>query len=240
MKSMLCIPGTWADRNELMLAIAEHTGGKYLMAANVLINNAEKHHFEIEVMDHDPMMHNAFSYAGKVTGYAEEALEKIAGHKHVVYISGETGNLAQAKHLADAAAVILHVGGLGVKVETAGKAFEKGQWLRQLEDFKPHQLYPLFVIDSIIDDEGTVYSCGMHNLGLPDTIVSGEEFQDAVDLIQSFHYYQVVEKATILANETFGISEDTPTYKIIQEEEQPNKGDEFFENPYGMWRLERV
>lgn len=240
MKSMLCIPGTWADRHELMLSIVEHTGGKYLMAGNILFNNAEKHHVEIDVMDHNPMMHKAFSYAGKVTGYPEEELSKIADHKHVVYLSGETGNPEQAKLLADAAAVVLHVGGLGVKVETAGKVFEKQQWLEQLENFEPHKLYPLFVLDCIVDTDGTVYSCGMHNLGLPDTILSGEAFQEAVELIQIFHYYQLIDQPVISAGQTFGAAEDAPVYRILEEVEQPNKGDEFFENPYGMWRLERV
>jgi hypothetical protein len=191
-------------------------------------------------MDHNPMMHRAFSYAGGVTGYSAKELAKIADHKQVAYISGETGNLEQAKHLADAAAVVLHAGGLGVKIETAGKAFEKEQWLQQLEDFEPSKLYPLFVIDSIVDNDGTVYSCGMHNLGLPDTIVSGEDFQEAVSLIQLFHYYQLIDKPVISAGQTFGAAEDAPVYRILEEEEQPNKGDEFFENPYGMWRLVRV
>jgi hypothetical protein len=237
MKSILCIPGNWADRSELLSAVVKATEGKYLMAGSMLFNTTEKHHFIIEVCEHDPMMHIAFSIAGMVTRYSEEELLKIADHKLMVYITGDTGDLIQAKHLADAAAMLLKAGGLGVKVETSGKAFEKGHWLTQLEDFEPHKLYPLFVVDSIVDGEGTVYSCGMHNLGLPDTIVSGEAFQEAVDLIQIFSYYQIVDKPAIAANQTFGVAEDAPVYRIIAEDEQPNKGHELFENPFGMWRL---
>lgn len=237
MKSILCIPGNWAGRSELLHAIVKGTDGEYLMAGGILFNTKEKHHFIIEVAGHDPIMHKAFSMAGMVTRYSEEELLKIADHKLVVYITADAGNLAQAKQLADAGAMLLHVGGLGVKVETAGKAVEKEHWLMQLEDFEPHKLYPLFVVDSIVNNEGAVYSCGMHNLGLQDTIVSGVEFQQAVDLIQIFSYYQLVDKPTIMTNQTFSVAEDSPVYRIIKEDQQPNKGDELYENPFGMWRL---
>lgn len=241
MESLLCIPGNWADKTELMLTIVEQTDGQYVMAGNFLFNREAQQGFIIDVHEHDPEMHKAFSMAGIVTAYSEEELEKIANHNLVVYISAETGNLTKAKHLADAAAMLLKIGGLGVKVETAGKAFEKEQWLTQLqEEFEPHKLYPLFVIDSILDQDGTVYSCGMHNLGLPDTIVTGVEFQEAVNLIQIFHYYQIIENPVIQANQTFGAAEDAPVYRILNEEEQPNKGDESFENPFGMWRLAAI
>lgn len=237
MKSTLCIPGTWADRSQLLLTIANETQGKYLMAGNVLFNTENKQGFSIDVLEHDPMMYTAFSLAGRVTEYPLEELSKIADHKLVIYITADTGGLTEARHLADAAAMLLNIGGLGVKVETAGKAFEKEQWLEQLEDFEFHKLYPLFVLDSIVDNEGTVYSCGMHNLGLPDIILDGEEFQDAVKLIRIFNYYQIVDKPVIVANQTFSVAADAPVYRIIKEDSQPNAGDEFFENPFGMWRL---
>jgi len=189
MKSILCIPGNWADRGELLTSILERSEGEYVMAGNILFNTIEKQHCVIEVFGHDPTMHKAFSVAGAVTRYSEEELSKIANHKLVVYLTGDTGTLEDARRMADTAAMLLNIGGLGVKVETAGKAFEKEHWLMQLEDFEFYKLYTLFVVDSIVDNEGTVYSCGMHNLGLPDTIVYGEEFQAAVDLIQIFHYY---------------------------------------------------
>jgi hypothetical protein len=237
MKSILCIPGNWEDRSELLHAIVKGTDGEYLMAGGILFNNTEKHHFIIEVAEHDPIMHKAFSMAGMVTQYSKEELLKISDHKLIVYLTGDTGNLVQAKQLADAGAMLLHIGGLGVKVETTGKALEKEHWLLQMEDFEPHKLYPLFVVDSIVDNEGTVYSCGMHNLGLPDTIVGGLEFQEAVELIRIFSYYQLIDKPTITANQTFSVAKDSPVYRIIQEDQQPNKGDELYENPFGMWRL---
>jgi len=95
----------------------------------------------------------------------------------------------------------------------------------------------MFVLDSIVSEDGTVHSCGMHNLGLSDTIVSGEELEQAVNIIRAFGYYQVVDKPIIMNNQTFQADINSPLYGITDEPNQPNKGHELFENPYGMWRL---
>ncbi len=194
----------------------------------------------IEFCERDDRMEESFRHAGKVTGVTDGFLNEIGKHTYVIYIYGETGNMDEAKHIAFAGAAILKAGGLGIKIETAGKAFEKNKWLGFIETFKPAYLYKMFVVDSIINMDGTVYSCGMHNLGYMDTIISGEEFQKAVGLISMFGYYQIIDKPTILKGQTFSTEIGSPRYRIMEEQNQPNKGHELFENPLGMWRLTRM
>lgn len=124
------------------------------------------------------------------------------------------------------------------KVETTGKAFTNEHWTELLNNFEESNLYEMFVLDSISDGKIT-YSCGMHNLGLKDTIIYNEEFQDSVNLISIFSYYQIMEKPEIKNNQTFSIDAEAPIFVISEEDNQPNEGDELFENPYGMWKLER-
>jgi hypothetical protein len=236
-ETIICIPGNWNDWNEFILTIVAATNGEYLAAGNILINAKKERHFTIEFCERDEKMEQSFSYAGKVTRVTDDFLDKIGNHKHVIYISASTGNLEEAGHIAFAAEAVLKAGGLGVKIETAGKAFEKDKWHNLLESFEESNLYEMFVLDSIINEDGTVYSCGMQNLGYKDTIVSGEEFQDAVDLIKIFGYYQIVDKPTIQNRQTFSTSIESPKYRITDELNQPNVGHEQFENPFGMWRL---
>jgi hypothetical protein len=89
-------------------------------------------------------------------------------------------------------------------------------------------------------EDGSVFSCGMHNLGYPDTIVSNEEFQYAVDLISIFGCYQLVEKPEIIAGQTFSKEAGAPRFRITNEMNPPYKDEELFTNPFGMWRLSRV
>jgi hypothetical protein len=184
-------------------------------------------------------MKTSFKYAGNTTGIKDEALDEIEKHNFVIYISGETGSFKEAENIALAGAAVLKGGGMGIKIDTTGKAFEKSKWLNLIKKFEEIDLYQMFVVDSIIDEEDSVWSCGMHNLGLRDTIISGEKFQTAVDLITIFGYYQILDKPTISAGEIFQPDLNYPQYFITNEPDQPYKGVELYENPFGMWRLTR-
>jgi len=98
----------------------------------------------------------------------------------------------------------------------------------------------MFVLDSITENETeTVFSCGMHNLGLKDTIISGTTLEESLDMISIFSYYQIVDKPVIRHGQTFSKPADSPIYQILEEASPPYSGMELFENPYGMWRLQR-
>lgn len=235
--TVICIPGNWSTREAFILSIVSASEGEYMAAGNMLMNTKSKRYYTIEFCDRDERMQAAFKSAGMVTRISESAIEEIGQHTYVIYLSGQAGGLEEATHMAFAATAVLNTGGLGIKIETTGKAFEKNKWLQLITSFETSTLYQLFVIDSIVDDDGTVYSCGMHNLGLKDTIVTGLAFQESVDLISIFGYYQIVDKPTITANQTFSADVDAPVFRITTELNQPNKGYELFENPFGMWRL---
>ncbi|QES90059.1 DUF4261 domain-containing protein [Rhizosphaericola mali] len=109
-----------------------------------------------------------------------------------------------------------------------------------LKNYELGNLYPMYVLDSISDGHGAVYTCGMHNLGLKDAMIVGEEFQAAVEVLSIFGYYQLIDQPTIKAGQTFSIAQDAPIFLISEEKHQPSHGDELFENPFGMWLLESI
>ncbi len=235
--TIICIPGIWNTWDEFILSVVASTNGEYLAAGHILMNAKKERYYTIEFCEHDERMQESFKYAGMATRVTGNFLEQIGNHKHVIYISGQTGSLEEAEYIAFAAEAILKAGGIGIKIETTGKAFEKDKWYSMLESFKESNLYEMFVVDSIVNEEGSVYSCGMQNLGYKDTITSGEEFQTAANLIRIFGYYQIVDKPTIQNSQTFSTSIESTKYRITEELNQPYKGDEQFENPFGMWRL---
>jgi hypothetical protein len=238
-KTVLCIPGKWKDRSEIVTAIVDNNLGRFIFAGNVLLNINTNQGYSLEIHDKDGQMQNAFKVAGLVNRLSNHFLEEIDKHHYVIYVIGDTGNLDDAKAISEAGLAILNAGGLGLKVESTGKAFTKEHWAKLVTDFEESNLCEMFVIDSINDGQGTTYSCGMHNLGFKDTIVSNVEFQEAVQLINIFGCYQVVDKPTIIENQTFSVDAASPVFEIQNESDQPNKGHQLFENPYGMWRLKR-
>jgi len=238
-RTILCIPGNWNDRTEIVTAIAESNLNEFIFAGMVLLNLKTNQGFALEICERDERMKESFKWAGMVNRVSGQFLDEIDQHKYVIYVSAETGDTESARAMAEAGMAILKAGGTGIKVETAGKAFTKEHWAECLNDFQEANLYQMFVLDSISDGNGTTYSCGMHNLGLKDCIVYNEEFQEAVNLISIFAYYQLIDKPEIRVNQTFAAAADAPVFVISEERNQPNKGDELFENPYGMWKLER-
>jgi len=238
-KTVLCIPGKWKDHDEVVASIARTNMNKFIFAGKIIMNIETGKSFELEICDSDERMRESFKWAGLVNRLPDEFLDKIEQHSSVIYIVGETGNLSDARAIAEAGNALLKAGGIGLKVESAGKAFTAEHWTNLLTNFEEPRLYEMFVLDSLDDGEGTTYSCGMHNLGFKDTIISGVEFQEAHNSISIFGYYQLVDKPTILQGQTFAIDHESLPFEIVNEPDQPNNGHELFENPYGMWRLRR-
>jgi hypothetical protein len=239
-KSIICITGNWVDFEDFHQSLILSSGAAYMVVGDLLINGRDQRHYTFEFCEHDVRMRDSFAVAGKVNNVSEAFLDEIDKHSYVIYISGETGDFEEAAHIARAGNAILKAGGSGIKVESAGKAFTGARWTELMENFETHYLYEMFVLDSIIDNDGTVYSCGMQNLGLKDTIVSGEEVTDAMDLIRIFGYYQIVDLPVIENNQTFRKDAVSPVFKITDEQHPRNEGHETFENPFGMWRLTQL
>ncbi|MCG2612845.1 DUF4261 domain-containing protein [Terrimonas sp. NA20] len=239
-QSILCIPVQCESIDALKILIVGKTNGEYLVAGNILMNSQTKNFFEIQFDEHDEQMQQAFTYAGKVTGISDSCLDQIADHNYVVYLISNDIGLEGARALADAGLAILKTAGLGVKVESAGKAFDRESWEQLVNDDEYDRLFDLFVIYSLTNEDGSVYSCGMHNLGYKDTIVYGEEFQDAASLIRIFCYYQLLEDPEIMPGQTFSPEVGAPVFVIEEESDPPYKDHDLFTNPFGMWKMERV
>lgn len=235
--TVICIPGKWKNREEFVISLIGATEGEYIAAGMIMLHTKQQRHFTFEFCDRDEQMQQSFHYAGAVTRVSDRFIDEIGGHTSVVYLSAPAGSPEQAADIAFAASAVLKAGGLGVKIETTGKAFEKDRWMTFIAEFEDSLLYEMYVVDSIVDADGTVYSCGMRNLGLKDTIVAGLDFQESVDLIRVFGYYQLMEKPVIRDRQTFSPEVDAPVFRITDEPRQPNEGHELFENPFGMWRL---
>jgi hypothetical protein len=236
----LCIPGLWKDIDEIKTSIFSSSSGEYMVVGDILLSVKRERHYKIEIGGRDDRMVPAFKQLGKTTGISDSCLTQIERHQFIVYISGETGSLKEAENIAFAGAAVLKAGGSAISIDAAGKAFEKSKWLGLIKTFGEADLYQMFVTDSLTDKKGSVWSCGMQNLGLKDTIISGEEFQAAVDVLSIFGYFQIFDKPIIFPNQSFQASGLSPVYKVTEEPNPPNKGSGNYENPYGMWRLTRT
>jgi hypothetical protein len=237
---ILCVPGKWKDRSELVISLAAMNNDEYLFAGNVLMHTTTKDFFEVEIREYDDRMKGAFEVAG--AGRLNEAeLDEIDSHSFVVYIIGKGGDMESAGKMMKAGQAFLNAGGLGIKVETCGKAFRPSAWNTFVNSEIELRFYMAFVILLISTEDNYVYSCGMHNLGLRDTLCDYTgDINDIADLIEVFSIYQLAENPVITDGQTFSPSADAAVYRIIESEcIFYEKGDSFY-NPYGMYYLKEM
>jgi len=239
--TVIGIPGKWNDREELMRSIAGTRDG-YVLILNHMHNLHDKSEppIEVELYEHEPAMREAFRYAGKHT-FTEEQLEQIDQHTQTVYLIGPGGSPENLARLTRAATAVLKAGGLGVKIESTGLAHTPENWLHFVNSNYGDLRY-LFLYVTYLQNEQGVYSVGMQNLGLPEAIISLEEEaepQDALDQIQSFLTYLVMEKPAMLNGDTFSLKKSAPRYEVTREYCTFWPSDDLFHNPFGYWRLSR-
>lgn len=234
---VVCIPGTWKDWNELIGIIISSSNGEYVAAGGILMNAKRQEHFSIEFCEPDPMMQTAFQHAGRATGITDESLVEIGNHSSVVYLSSFSLGADQAAGISRAAEALLDCGGLGVKIESAGIAFDKKTWITLCNEEEEPLLYHMFVCFPIQDTSGGIFSCGMHNLGCKDAMVFGVPTEEAIELLNIFNSYVFVENPQINAGETFSLTPEAPRFRITEEKNPPYSTESLFSNPYGMWRL---
>lgn len=240
---ILCIPGPWPDRSALIRALltADEDDPDYMPGGMILLDRVNGIGFGFDFQEQDDDMARAFASAARPNMRPDELdafVAKIATHRSVCYLSTieEPQSRETALAIARAAAHLVKAGGFGVKVETTGHAFAGEQWKTGGDQVDLHRL---FVLDVLADGDAT-YSCGMRNLGLPDAIVSGEEFQPAVHLLREFNRYQVFEDPELLDGQTFSLDADAPRFRLSLEDVQPYGDVATYVNPFGMWRLSRV
>lgn len=230
---VLCIPGPWADRSELVQSIVKDSGG-YIFAGMVLMNLETKESFELDFCDRDERMLSAFEAAGRHwKGSPEMGL--ISTHKSVCYLISKGGSIESAHSIMNAANALIDAGGYGVKVESSGLAHPPKDWKEQCKYnylFKSHSSYVVYVTSE------ATYSCGMHNFGLPDAIILSSESEDPSELLKVFTHYLLSESPEIKEGQTFSIGVNLPVYRITGTTPIDYGDGSLFNNPYGMWRLQ--
>jgi len=228
------IPGAWADRTAVVESIAAQSGG-YLFAERILMHIETKWSCGVEIYEHDPNMRRAFEAAGSGR-ISEDDLSAIDAHSRTLYLTCDGGSAGNARSLAHAANAILQCGGLGVKIESAGIAHSPERW-REQTNFEP-SVAMLYAFVTYAGDNGSYYSCGMHNIGHRDVVVTGEiSAQHATDLLFGFNSYVACEHALIADGETFSLNADSPRFRVHKQDCTEFSPDDLFHNPYGVYSL---
>ena len=82
------------------------------------------------------------------------------------------------------------------------------------------------------------FSCGMHNLGLPDiTLVGVPGAEEAATLVDTLARYLLLDKPDIKEGETFGLGPDEPAFQLKKIPCREFPENDPYHNPFGLWEM---
>jgi hypothetical protein len=232
---VLTIPGPWRSPERF----AEELAGKggYLLQGNEIVNVATRRAIPFGVQLPDAELPRMFQLAGQ-NRIPKKNLAELKHHACALTLRSCGGSVPAAREMMRVATAVMRAGGMAVKVDSAGIAHGREDWFKLAGDKQPGGLYWAFV--ATIASERETYTCGMHHLGLRDSIT-------AVDMppkerwfhLNNFNGY-VYQAHPVLGDGDVLGNEESAIFRIWQEPCTIYGPDTLYHNPYGMWRLKRA
>ncbi len=213
---ILCVPGPWADRSAFLDALLESSGGRFIAAGGLLLDTETKESAGFQFED-GPNAHlsEAFAHAA-MDQLSEETKASMAAHKSVLYLLMSYDGPASHDGIRLIAKAVQDAGGIAVKIETAGLAFEFDDWRNAIEHDIPAVWYESFVCHLAQDNDGTsMQSVGMQQFSLPEAFIDGHDnLEEASQTLMIFNVYQMCERPEFAEGQTFSTAEDGPVWKL--------------------------
>jgi len=233
---IICVPGKWNDRNDfLRQVITCEPKGRYMFAGMVLADVEAKDHVPLEFCPADSQIPKAFEIAGQGKIPAD-VLVHVSEHTAVVYLHFPLDLPDQRERILKFTQVVQRIGGIAVKLESAGVSHTWERWFALLSG-SPFDVYCAGVV--LIGGKDHYYSCGMHHFGLPEceaprSIPLGE----AADLMNRFNSWQIAEHPKQSPGHTFSLTPTAPHFRLSLERDTRHDKEDLFHNPHGIWRLD--
>lgn len=235
-KIVICIP-ILSNRKKIADALLDKYGTNYLFMGTTFQETNTNKSCQIIVENKVDKLYLAekFRLAGQ-NKISDTTLEKISHYQQIIYLISDDTSYGACLKMARFTKVLLDIGGIAVKIETAGIAYEADKWSRyNCQDV--FDIYSLFV--GLVEGEDSYYSCGMHNFGKADVAVEiSEDIGLAIYVMNVFNYYRLTESPILQDGHTFQPDIECPKYKmkLIEDDEYDT---ELLFNPFGKWYLSR-
>ncbi|MEL6580403.1 MAG: hypothetical protein AAFQ14_11670 [Cyanobacteria bacterium J06621_12] len=239
---VLCIPTSLENRQELAAALENKYGTEYVFMGRVFQSTISDDSCEIEIVrisDRSPNLPSSLANDFELAGQDKldsATLQQIDHCQQVIYLTSTNTEYAACLRIANLARVLLQIGGIAVKVESAGLAHSREKWLANYDSDDVFDIYSLYVI--LVEGKDYYYSCGMHNFGKADVAISVEtDIGLAIYVMNVFNYYRLTESPIIQDGHTFQPDIECPRYTIrwITDQESPANSPQH--NPHGRWHL---
>jgi hypothetical protein len=229
------IPGTWPNLEDLFDTVSRKAPG-YRLTDDRLTETATGKSWAAEIYEYDHDLVETFEIVAQP--WIDEDMERsIALHTYAVYLLSSGLSLGAAREILDAGRALLSAGGLGVKMESTGLIHSAQRWSEFSGSASdPLQLYSCFV--TLVNGSTALYSCGMHNLGLPDASIDAQpDVETAAKLVNGFNCMQLAGPGGLDDGDTFLLKPGERSFRLSKRGCTYDDLDHPFHNPFGVWHM---
>jgi hypothetical protein len=223
------VPGPWVATSEV-IGVFEASGiqavpmGEPLEAGSVAVDVVA-----------DDWLAEGFAH-GRSGPLPADILHQVANHCRAALVEVAWRLDDVPERTAAIGRILRDAGGVAVRMEASGCASDFGPWLRGLESGIPSSLYETAIV-LVRDDDGIVFTCGMHQFDLPDAEIATADSGKAVKWLDAFSVYQIAESPILGTGHTFCPDEHSAKRKLERWPDHRHHPDDGRYNPFGVWRL---
>lgn len=226
----MLVPGPWREPTDVTRALAERGIAAKVTEASPIASG------EIRVdLVEDGKLAEALSW-GRFGPLPDVLLARVAACTRAALVEcGYRLDEAPGK-VAALGRTLRDGGGVALRMEASGAASSWEPWLEQLESNDPFRIYASAVL-IVQDDDGLVFTCGMHQFDLPDAQITMVEPQYAIEWLDAFCVFQLQEQAALASGHTFCPHPGVPRRSFVRWPDHRHHPDDGRHNPFGVWRF---
>ena len=192
----LLVPGPWTATEQVVQILAA-TGEPATARTDEPIQAGA---VRVEVVNDDALA-SGFSW-GRDGPQAPPLVQAVGAcdHAAIVEIAGTLDQDPQ--RVARIGEALRRAGGVAVRMEASGAASDWDTWLERLRSGHPADLYRAAVL-LVQQEDGALYTCGMHAFDLPDAQITDAPYDQAVRWLDILCVYQLAEDPALGSGHTF-------------------------------------
>ena len=161
---VISIPIALNNRQAVAAALESRYGTDYVFIGRVFRSTITPDSCQIEMSDRDDESTSTFELTED--RISATTLQQLETHQQIIYLTSTATGYEACKEMARSTQALLNIGGIAVRVESAGIAHEPAKWQANYDSNDVFDIYSLFV--TLIEGDDYYYSCGMHNFGKAD------------------------------------------------------------------------
>ena len=242
---VLSIPIDLNSRQNIAAALESKYGTDYVFIGRVFRSTITDESCEIDICplqktksqadtsDRNCLtLRNEFEFAGHLD---EITLQQLDRCQQIIYLTSTKVGYQACLQIARLAVVLLKIGGIAVKLESADVAHSR-EWLSNYNSDDVFDIYSLYV--ALVEGEEYYYSCGMHHFGKADVAIAlTEDISLAIYVMNVFNYYRLTESPILQDGHTFQPDIECPQYVLEWIADSEYTADSHCYNPHGRWLL---